>query len=242
VTTPESRQRVDTDRAATVPTGRAKGESIRRTVNVCFALVTAVVTVPLMIMLAVIIKLTSKGPIIYAQTRVGMNRRSGNERRSRSRGRLSSRRWRDQGGRPFTIYKFRTMYVPEKNQENQVWAKPDDPRVTPVGRLLRKYRLDELPQLLNVLRGDMNLVGPRPEQPEIFAYLSNVIERYSERQKVLPGITGWAQVNHHYDTNEHDVRRKIEFDLEYIGRRSAAEDLKIMARTLPVMVLRRGSL
>jgi lipopolysaccharide/colanic/teichoic acid biosynthesis glycosyltransferase len=195
-----------------------------------------------MIMLAVIIKLTSKGPIIYAQTRVGVNRRGGTERRSRSRGRLSSRRWRNQGGKPFTIYKFRTMHVPDGNQETQVWAKPDDPRITTVGRFLRKYRLDELPQLINVLRGDMNLVGPRPEQPEIFAYLSNVIERYSERQRVLPGITGWAQVNHHYDTNEHDVRRKVEFDLEYIGKLSAVEDLKIMARTLPVMVLKRGSL
>ncbi len=242
MTTAESGQPVGTDHSQPAPTGRTTAESARRSINVCLALVTAIVTVPLMIMLAVIIKLTSKGPIIYAQTRVGVNRRGGTERRSRSRGRLSSRRWRNQGGKPFTIYKFRTMHVPDGNQETQVWAKPDDPRITTVGRFLRKYRLDELPQLINVLRGDMNLVGPRPEQPEIFAYLSNVIERYSERQRVLPGITGWAQVNHHYDTNEHDVRRKVEFDLEYIGKLSAVEDLKIMARTLPVMVLKRGSL
>lgn len=217
-------------------------ESSRRTLNVCFAVVAAIATLPLIIAIAFLIRLTSKGPIIYAQTRVGVNRRSGRERRAQSRGRLSSRRWRNQGGRPFTIYKFRTMYVSEQGKNHQVWAKPDDPRITPVGQFLRKYRLDELPQLVNVLRGDMNLVGPRPEQPEIFAYLSNVIERYAERQGVLPGITGWAQVNHHYDTSEHDVRRKVALDLEYIEKRSPAEDLKIMARTVPVMVLKRGAL
>ncbi|UCG85487.1 MAG: sugar transferase [Gemmatimonadota bacterium] len=218
------------------------GEASRRTLNVSFALVAAVVTIPLMIVIALLIKLSSKGPIIYAQTRVGVNRRSGRERRAKSRGRLNSRRWRNQGGRPFTIYKFRTMYVSEQGRRGQVWAKPGDPRITPVGRFLRRYRLDELPQLINVLLGDMNLVGPRPEQPEIFAYLSNVIEHYAERQRVLPGITGWAQVNHHYDTSEHDVRRKVALDLEYIRRRSPAEDLKIMARTVPVMVLKRGAL
>lgn len=201
----------------------------------------AIVTLPLMFVIALIIRLTSKGPVIYTQTRVGVNRRSGRDRRAQSRGRLNSRRWRNQGGRPFTIYKFRTMYVSEQGMNSQVWAKPDDPRVTPVGKFLRKYRLDELPQLVNVLRGDMNLVGPRPEQPEIFAYLSNVIEQYAERQRVLPGITGWAQVNHHYDTSEHDVRRKVALDLEYIKRRSLGGDLKIMARTLPVMMLRRGA-
>ena len=106
---------------------------------------------------------------------------------------------------------------------------------------MRKYRLDEFPQLYNVLRGDMNLVGPRPEQPEIFARLSNLIERYADRQRVLPGITGWAQVNHRYDTNDEDVRRKVALDLQYIDRRSPVEDLRIMARTVPVMMLRKGS-
>ncbi|MBE0591910.1 MAG: sugar transferase, partial [Gemmatimonadales bacterium] len=138
------------------------------------------------------------------------------------------------------ILKFRTMYVDDEDAP-QRWATADDPRVTPLGRILRLYRLDELPQLLNVLFGDMNLVGPRPEQPEIFAELRNHVDRYPERQRVLPGITGWAQVCHRYDTSIGDVQRKIEFDLEYIQRRSPAEDLKIMLMTVPVMVLKRGA-
>jgi len=122
----------------------------------------------------------------------------------------------------------------------QVWASREDPRVTPIGRILRKYRLDELPQLINVLKGDMNIVGPRPEQPAIFATLREQIDQYTHRQKVLPGITGWAQINHHYDASIEDVRRKLRFDLEYIQRRSWWEDLKIMAKTLPVMIFRKG--
>ena len=215
---------------------------MRRSLNLFVALIGMLIAAPAMVVIAVLIKLTSPGPMIYAQTRVGVDRRSGRERRARSRDRLNCRRWRDQGGRPFTIYKFRTMQVSEDTLDAQVWASPDDPRITPVGRVMRKYRLDELPQLLNVLRGDMNLVGPRPEQPEIFAQLSDRIERYSDRQRVLPGITGWAQVNQHYDTCEDDVRHKVALDLQYINRRSATEDLMIMARTVPVMVLKRGAL
>src|SRR2546426_227598 len=110
----------------------------------------------------------------------------------------------------------------------------------PVGGVLRKLRLDELPQLFNVLMGDMNVVGPRPEQPTIFVYLREQIEGYQRRQRVRPGITGWAQVNQGYDTTVGDVRRKVGYDLEYIGRQSVFEDLRIMLRTAPVMLLRRG--
>ncbi len=219
--------------------GRSR-ETMRRAVNVSVALIGVIIATPLMIVIALVILLTSRGPIIYAQTRVGVDRRSGRERRARPRSRLSCRRWRNQGGTPFTIYKFRTMRA-SPNAESQVWASPDDPRITPLGKVLRKYRLDELPQLVNVLRGDMNLVGPRPEQPEIFAQLSDRIEGYGYRQRVLPGITGWAQVNQHYDTSEEDVRRKVALDLQYLDRRSAAEDLKIMAKTVPVMMLRKGA-
>src|SRR6185312_3655925 len=118
------------------------------------------------------------------------------------------------------IYKFRTMAAagPGRDPAAEVWARPDDPRVTALGRLLRLYRLDELPQLLNVLRGDMNVVGPRPEQPTIFARLRDEIDRYQERQRVRPGITGWAQINQQYDSSVDDVRRKVQFDLEYIAR------------------------
>ena len=116
----------------------------------------------------------------------------------------------------------------------------DDHRVTQVGRVLRRFRLDELPQLINVLKGDMNIVGPRPEQPAIFVYLREQIEGYQRRQRVRPGITGWAQVNQGYDTSIDDVRRKVRYDLEYIRRQSPFEDLKIMAHTLPVMAFRQS--
>ncbi len=144
---------------------------------------------------------------------------------------------KDQGGRIFTIYKFRTMR--SDRPKGQVWAAQNDPRVTPVGRVLRATRLDELPQLVNVLKGDMNIVGPRPEQPDIFQELSREVRNYRERQRVLPGITGLAQVNLGYDRSLEDVRKKVGFDLQYIRRRSATEDLMIMAKTMPVMVFRR---
>ena len=135
------------------------------------------------------------------------------------------------------------LAMTERNEQPlQVWASKDDPRITRVGQFLRKYRLDELPQLFNVLRGDMNVVGPRPEQPEIFGQLRTAVEQYVERQRVLPGITGWAQVNHRYDESVEDVQRKVALDLEYIRSRSAVADLKIMALTLPVMVGRRGAI
>ena len=131
------------------------------------------------------------------------------------------RRRLDRGGRIFTIYKFRTMI--EDQNTGQVWAARDDPRVTRLGRILRATRLDELPQLFNVLMGDMNIVGPRPEQPEIFAELQGVLPSYGKRQRVLPGITGLAQVSAGYDRSLEDVRGKLKFDLEYVHQRSAIE-------------------
>jgi lipopolysaccharide/colanic/teichoic acid biosynthesis glycosyltransferase len=132
--------------------------------------------------------------------------------------------------------------APRPAHDKQVWASKNDPRITPVGRVLRRYRLDELPQLFNVLQGEMNIVGPRPEQPEIFVELRTAVDRYVERQRVLPGITGWAQVNHQYDQSLDDVKRKVQLDLEYIRSRSAISDLRIMALTLPVMAGRRGAI
>src|SRR5437773_8152238 len=127
------------------------------------------------------------------------------------------------------------------DEPGEIWAQPQDARVTRVGRILRTFRLDELPQLVNVLRGDMNIVGPRPEQPSIFICLREQIEGYQRRQRVRPGITGWAQINQGYDTSIADVRRKLGYDLEYIRRQSPLEDLKIMAHTIPVMALRYGA-
>ncbi len=207
----------------------------RRLLNVLVAGLGLVISAPLMLIIAVATRLSSPGPVLYAQSRIGLDRRNGMRPTS------SCRRELDLGGRPFRIYKFRTMYTDGPNGDAQVWASPEDPRVTPIGRILRHYRLDELPQLVNVLRGDMNIVGPRPEQPAIFADLREQIDRYPERQLVRPGITGWAQVNQHYDRSIEDVRKKLVFDLEYVQRRSFLNDLKIMIRTIPVVIFKRGA-
>jgi lipopolysaccharide/colanic/teichoic acid biosynthesis glycosyltransferase len=204
-----------------------------RLLNVAASAVLLVLALPLMAVIALLVKLTSRGPVLFRQTRVGVDRRAP----------ASSGHWRrtyDYGGRLFTMYKFRTMVSGDPESALQVWAQPRDPRVTPVGRVLRRFRLDELPQLFNVLKGDMNLVGPRPEQPRIFAELRDQVQRYSERQRVLPGITGWAQVKLPYDSCVDDVRSKVQLDLEYIAGRSVRRDLHILLLTVPVMLLRRG--
>ena len=139
------------------------------------------------------------------------------DRRSIGR-RGGDRRAVDVGGRAFTMYKFRTMTV-NAETNGAVWATKNDARVTPIGGVLRGTRLDEIPQLVNVLKGDMNIVGPRPERPSIFMQLRKEIDRYQMRQRAKPGITGWAQINQNYDTSIDDVRRKVEYDLAYIERR-----------------------
>ncbi len=206
----------------------------RRALNILVATVGLIVAFPLMLLIAALIKLTSRGPVLFTQTRVGL------DRRALSGAGGNTRRHSDLGGTPFTMYKFRTMR-PADETTSETWAQPEDARVTALGQVLRKFRLDELPQLFNVLKGDMNIVGPRPEQPNIFVYLREQIEGYQRRQRVRPGITGWAQINQGYDTSVDDVRRKVRYDLEYIRRQSALEDLRIMARTLPVMLRRRGA-
>jgi len=215
--------------------GDAPRHGSRRGLNVTVALAGIIVTLPLMVVVALLVKATSPGPILFSQPRVGLDRRwpvghAGPD----------PRRKRDLGGRIFQIHKFRTMtHAPERSQE-QKWATPDDPRVTSVGRFLRVSRIDELPQFFNVLKGDMNIVGPRPEQPEIFQELRKELNDYPLRQRVLPGITGRAQVNHHYDRSIRDVEIKIRHDLEYVRNASTLEDLRIMARTLPVVLFRKG--
>jgi lipopolysaccharide/colanic/teichoic acid biosynthesis glycosyltransferase len=215
------------------PLDRERGG--RRLLNIVVATAGLVVAAPVMLLIAALVKLTSRGPVLFTQTRIGL------DRRSLSRAGGNTRRELDLGGKPFTMYKFRTMRAERATAERQVWAQPDDLRVTRLGRVLRKLRLDELPQLVNVLRGDMNVVGPRPEQPDLFVYLREQIEGYQRRQRVRPGITGWAQVNQAYDRSVDDVRRKVTLDLQYIRRQSALEDLKIMLRTPAVMLLGRGA-
>lgn len=210
----------------------AWSERARRFLNILVAAIGIVVAAPIMLLVAILVKLSSPGPVIYKQPRVGIDRRW-----NRGPGSENHRRKVDHGGRLFTIYKFRTMR--SDMARGQEWASENDPRVTRVGSFLRATRLDELPQLVNVLKGDMNIVGPRPEQPQIFSELREKVHRYQERQRVLPGITGLAQVNLGYDRCIDDVRKKVDYDLEYIDRCSPTEDLLIMAKTMPVMFFRK---
>jgi lipopolysaccharide/colanic/teichoic acid biosynthesis glycosyltransferase len=160
-----------------------------------------------MLLIAVVIKLTSRGPVIYSQTRLGHL------------------------GRPFRIYKFRTMWHQCERLSGACWSQPGDTRVTPVGRFLRWSHLDELPQLWNVLRGDMNLVGPRPERPEFFEMLERALPHYSKRLQVRPGVTGLAQVQLPPDSNIRSVRRKLVYDLYSIEHGSLSLDLRLIVCT-----------
>jgi lipopolysaccharide/colanic/teichoic acid biosynthesis glycosyltransferase len=216
------------------PASSADHEPAHRFLNLALALLALIVLLPVMLVIAVLVWMTSRGPILYTQTRVGLDRREPVD------GSQNHRRQLDMGGQPFTIYKFRTMRTDAEQGSGAVWAQRNDPRVTLVGRFLRQYRLDELPQLLNVLKGEMNIVGPRPERPTIFAELREHIAEYPLRQRAKPGITGLAQINHHYDRSLEDVRTKVHYDLEYIRRQSVVEDLRIMLKTVPVILLRRG--
>lgn len=163
---------------------------------------------PLIGFLVLLVRLHSRGPGIYRQTRMGKN------------------------ARVFTMYKIRTMRSDAENGSGPVWAKPNDPRVTRLGRALRKVHLDELPQLFNVVRGEMALIGPRPERPEIVAVLAKEILGYTDRLVVLPGVTGLAQINLPPDTTLDDVRRKLALDMEYIRTAGPRLDVRILLSTL----------
>lgn len=171
-----------------------------------------IVAAPVMVIVAIIVKLTSPGPILHRQVRVGLN------------------------DRPFTVYKFRSMYVDAESRTGPVWAKKDDPRITKPGKWMRRLRFDELPQLLNVLRGDMSLVGPRPERPEFVTNLEKEIPYYSYRHCVKPGITGWAQINYKYGDTVQDAIMKFEYDLYYIKNLAVSLDMFILFHTLKVML------
>lgn len=172
----------------------------------CAAAVGLIALAPVMFVIAAILKLTSKGPVFYRQVRVGHNNNC------------------------FQIYKFRSMRVDAEKNGAQ-WAQRNDPRVTPFGRFLRRTHLDELPQLINVLKGEMSLVGPRPERPIFVSELSQKIEGYPLRLLVKPGITGLAQVYHRYDESIEDVKVKLHYDINYVKDCSFAMDLKIIWNT-----------
>lgn len=225
--------RVDTSWRDGVPPHPHMREGSRRMLNVMVATVGIVASAPIMLAVACAVKLSSPGPILYRQQRVGLDLR-------RARGDTYGR-YTDIGGRPFTILKFRTMRVSRPGHDAQVWASECDPRITPIGHFLRRTRLDELPQLFNVILGDMNVVGPRPEQPAIFQNLRTKVPNYRARQQVRPGITGLAQITLQYDSCVDDVRKKVAADLAYIESQSLVQDLRIMAKTAPVMLFRKGS-
>lgn len=213
-----------------VPQGRFEG--LNRFVNILLAGGALLVLLPLLVLIALLIRMTSKGPILYAQSRVGL------DRRWRPALALHERRLEDLGGQVFTIYKFRTMRVDAERLSGAVWAKEHDPRVTWLGRYMRILRLDEIPQLWNVLRGDMNVVGPRPERPSIVARLREDIPEYQFRHRVKPGITGLAQIHQNYDRSLEDVRSKVRWDLSYIRDQGLLLDVAIMLRTVPSVLLR----
>src|SRR5262249_50134301 len=189
------------------------GSVTKRLFDAGFAALLLVPAIPVMLMVALAVRITSRGPVIYRQTRVG------------------------RGGQPFTIFKFRTMHEEAERGTGPVLATENDPRVTLLGRVLRATRLDELPQLWNVLRGDMSFVGPRPERPEFVSDYQRDIQGYAERFKVRPGLTGYAQVNGEYHTS---ASTKLKYDLAYIHNRSLWLDLRILSQTMKVMLRRRG--
>jgi len=171
------------------------------------AAILVVPAIPLLFVLAALIRLTSKGPAFYTQMRVGRD------------------------GKLFKIIKLRTMYLDAESQTGPVWAKRDDPRITPIGAILRDTHLDELPQLFNVLKGDMSLVGPRPERPYFVEDFKKTIPHYETRLRVKPGITGLAQVRYKYDESVVDVKRKLAYDLLYIARMCFLVDAQILLMT-----------
>jgi len=185
--------------------------------NMVLAGVGIIIASPLMLLTALAVRLTSSGPVLYRQVRTGLD------------------------GNPFTIYKFRSMRVDSEANTGAVWATKDDPRVTKVGKIIRKIRFDELPQLFNVLKGEMSIVGPRPERPEFVKNLTEQIPYYRQRHCVRPGITGWAQINYKYGDTLEDVITKLEYDLYYIKNLSASLDVYIILHTLKAMLLSRGA-
>ena len=188
----------------------------KRLFDIFFAVIGLIIVVPLIPILILLVKLDSRGSLFFRQRRVG------------------------EGGKEFLIYKLRTMRQDAESKTGAVWAQKNDPRITRMGQLLRKIRFDELPQLYNVLKGDMSFIGPRPERPEMIKMLEEKIPYYSERHSVKPGITGWAQIKYAYGASIEDAMEKLKYDLFYIKHMSLFLDLLILLETTKVVLFGRG--
>lgn len=189
---------------------------VKRAMDIVIASAVLIVLSPIWILSALVIKWDSRGPVFYRQRRIGLN------------------------GRPFTMYKFRSMLHNAEKTTGPVWAKRNDPRITKVGRIIRKLGIDEIPNLFNVLRGDMSLIGPRPERPYFVNQFRHRIHYYSNRLEMRPGITGLAQVYHKYDETIEDVKQKLEFDLSYIRNYSIRTDIKVIFMTIYIIIMGKG--
>ena len=221
----------------------------KRALDVFCAVGMLVLLAPVMLLVALAVRLTSPGPILFRQIRTGLNLRASRDRRADRpdaagddrRQKSNDRRQATCFGRPFVLYKFRTMRIDAEKNGAQ-FATKGDPRVTSIGRFLRKSRLDELPQLWNVLRGEMSLVGPRPERPEFIESLSQEVPNYLLRLGIKPGLTGLAQVLNGYDNDIAGFRRKVALDLLYLQNCCVVNDVKILFRTVSVVLTGKGAL
>lgn len=221
------------------------GRFIKRCCDLIGSIIGLVLSIPFWILLPLLIKLGSRGPVLYTQTRVGRNRRESRRRtspkESSGNSRKRERRRENSYGQTFKVIKFRTMVHHAERESGPVWAAHNDSRITRIGKIMRKLRLDEIPQFLNVLAGDMSLIGPRPERPNFVRDLSDKFENYSARLECKPGITGLAQVKGTYDSSSATVAEKLKYDLEYIDNWSLWLDFNILLRTVKVVLTGRGA-
>lgn len=218
--------------------------SAKRALDIAGSIFGMICATPLFILIPILIKLDSTGPIFFRQERIGKNRRRFNRRDMLIPGNTERRkndRRRNPGyGLPFMIYKFRTMRQDAEKHTGPVWASKRDPRITRMGAFLRATRIDEIPQLINILKGEMSLVGPRPERAFFIDKLKNSINDYEKRLLVRPGLTGLAQVEHKYDESEEDTVIKVKYDLNYIYGLNIFKDIKIMLKTIYVVLAAKG--